>query len=366
MTSPTAQDTRPGETLDAPKLQVFLDRHVPTFGQIEHIRQFRSGYSNLTYLLTGPTGNLVLRRPPFGPRAAKAHDMVREYEVLRGVGEASAKTVTGAGDVRASLAPEPVAVCDDEAILGAPFYLMSFVEGSIIREPSTLSLSPVQAAQASEALVTMLADIHRLPIGGTSLASMGSAAGYIGRQVEGWIKRFERARTEDVGGLDGLDAFLRKHQPADRDGCLVHNDYKFDNVVFREGDFTEVSCVLDWEMCTVGHPLMDFGLSLAYWAHPEEVAQMPFLGMNATHRPGCLRREGLVDLYFEKAGPGIDREDMLYYYVFGNVKIAGIVQQIYARYVGGHTKDARFAQLGHVVDYLLQRARRAVEAGTIA
>ncbi len=356
----TQQDARPGEALDLDALQTFIDASVLSFGPLSYVRQFKSGYSNLTYLLEGEGRKLVLRRPPFGPRAAKAHDMVREYRVLEGLAQ-----VGSALPQNPSLAPLPVALCEDERTLGAPFYLMGFVEGQIIRAATGGALSSAELTAASVALVETLAALHRLPIAGSSLADLGSATGYVERQVEGWIKRYERARTPDVGDLGDLSAFLRKQMPADRAGCLVHNDYKFDNVVFAEGVFTEVACVLDWEMCTVGHPLMDLGLTLAYWAHPEEVAEMPFLGMNATHLPGCPRRDELVETYFAHVGDAVTREGMLYYYVFGNVKIAGIVQQIYARYVGGYTQDQRFAKLGAVVDYLLLRARRAIERGSI-
>ncbi len=363
MPNPPQQDARPGEDLDLDALRRFLQTATPTFGELTYVRQFKSGYSNLTYLLEAEGRRLVLRRPPFGPRAAKAHDMVREYRVLEGLAEVGGTLPQNGG--QPSLAPLPIALCEDEQTLGAPFYLMSFVEGQIVRAATGGSLSEAQLRQASHALMETLVDLHRLPVGDSSLADLGSSVGYVERQVEGWIKRFERARTPDVGELGDLGEFLRKQMPADHAGCLVHNDYKFDNVVFAPGVFTKVACVLDWEMCTIGHPLMDLGLTLAYWAHAEEVAEMPFLGMNATHLPGCPRRDALVEYYFNHIGHGVAREDLLYHYVFGNVKIAGIVQQIYARYVGGYTQDQRFAKLGVVVEYLLLRARRAVESGSI-
>ncbi len=367
------QDARPGEALDLEALQRFIDDARPSVGTIQKVRQFKSGYSNLTYLIEGGGRSVVLRRPPFGPRAAKAHDMVREYRVLEGLAELGAalpqnKAAVGAlpqNPPLVSLAPLPLALCENEEVLGAPFYLMSLVDGTIIRAATGGQLSAEELEIASGALVEALAALHRLPIAGASLAGLGSATGYVERQVEGWIKRFERARTSDVGELGFVAEFLRKHTPADHAGCLVHNDYKFDNVIFSPGVFTKVACILDWEMCTIGHPLMDLGLTLAYWAHPEEVVEMPFLGMNSTHLPGCPRRPVLVEQYFAAVGSTVERGDMLYYYVFGNVKIAGIVQQIYARYVAGHTQDQRFAQLGVVVDYLLLRARRAIESGSI-
>ena len=361
-TAPT-QDCRPGEELDLGRLRAFLSAQDLTPGTLSAVRQFRGGYSNLTYLLafrqnpaTTPH-HLVLRRPPFGPRAAKAHDMGREYRALRGFAEASQDNVALRG-----LAPEAHLYCDDESVIGAPFYLMSYVEGVTLRQPGGPVLAKAKAAQASASLVQALARLHGIEVGGTGLAELGRPEGYVGRQVEGWIGRYERARTPDVSALHELADYLRTEQPADLPGALVHNDYKFDNVVFAPGDYTRVAAVLDWEMATIGNPLMDLGLTLAYWAHAEEVTEMPFLGMNGTHAPGMLRREGLVEAYAKtyETPPVRSLTEMQWYYVFGNVKIAGIVQQIYARYVAGHTRDKRFRDLGKVVDYLLIRARRAL------
>jgi len=181
--------------------------------------------------------------------------------------------------------------------------------------------------------------------------------------VEGWIRRFERAKTDNVSVPSGLIDYLRSEQIDDHKGTLIHNDYKFDNLVFTKNDYSNVAAVLDWEMCTIGHPLLDLGLTLAYWAHEDEVAEMPFLGINATHLPGCWRRGQLVSAYAKTAN--LTTADLLFPFVFGNFKIAGIVQQIYARYAAGHTKDPRFAQLHHVVNYLMMRAERAVSVGSI-
>ena len=365
------QDARPGEALDLPALAAYLRTALPQLGDLRHVRQFRSGFSNLTYGLTlGPRRDgagadrpgaaaheIVLRRPPFGPRAGKAHDVVREHRVLEGLA-----ALFPAADGGVALAPAPLAVCGDETVLGAPFYLMSFVGGAIIRQPGGPALAPADARAASAALVEALARLHAADLAGSPLAGLGRPEGYVERQVEGWIERHERARTPDVAPLGTLGDYLRAERPADRPGALVHNDYKFDNVVFAPGDYTRVAAVLDWEMCTVGDPLMDLGLTLAYWAHPEEVAEEPFLGVNATHLPGMMRREGLVAAYAKTPGtpPIGGYDDLRYYYVFGNVKIAGIIQQIYARYVAGHTRDERFRDLGRVVDYLLRRAGREI------
>jgi len=262
-------------------------------------------------------------------------------------------------------APKVKLLCEDETIIGAPFYLMECIEGEIIRQhsSSSLQLSPKQRSQASRALINTLSELHSLDISSNSLVNLGRPEGYITRQVEGWIGRIERAKTNNISIPESLLEYLRSEQPTDLDGRLVHNDYKFDNVVFAPSDYSEVVAVLDWEMCTVGNPLLDVGLTLAYWAHKEEVQEMPFLGVNETHLPGCWRRNDLVAAY--KNLSGLTQHELLYPYVFGNFKIAGIVQQIYARFAAGHTQDPRFAQLHHVVNYLLKRAQHAITVGSI-
>ena len=372
MPAPT-QTARPGEALDLGTLQTFLREALPSAPPLRHVRQFERGFSNLTYLLelgggdageAGTPQRLVLRRPPFGPRSGKAHDMLREHRVLTGL-----QQLFPATDGRPGLAPVPLAVCGDAAVLGAPFYLMSFVDGEIVRQPGGPVLAKADARTASEALARALARLHDADLADSPLVALGRPEGYVERQIEGWIGRYERARTPDVAELGALSDYLRAERPADGPATLVHNDYKFDNVVFAPRDYTRVAAVLDWEMCTVGDPLMDLGLTLAYWAHAEEVAEMPFLGVNGTHLPGMMRREELAAVYAaargEATGPagavtGVGLGGLTYYFVFGNVKIAGIVQQIYARYVGGHTRDPRFKNLGHVVNYLLRRAARVL------
>ncbi len=348
-----SQKSREGEALPLSTLSDYLKQAPLGINKLLHVEQFKSGFSNLTYRLDTDKGSFVLRRPPLGPRAEKAHDMLREFEVLSTLQPVFAK------------APKTHLMCKNESVIGAPFYLMEHVEGEIIRnQPGHGSqLSSSERGQASAALIEALADLHQLDIKGSKLANLGKPAGYVERQVEGWIRRFDRAKTENVSLPNSLVEYLRSEQIEDHTGALVHNDYKFDNVIFKEGNYSQVAAILDWEMCTVGHPILDLGLTLAYWAHPEEVKEMPFLGINATHLPGCCRRDQLVSAYAKTSD--LKTTELLYAFVFGNFKIAGIVQQIYARYAAGHTKDQRFAQLHHVVNYLMLRANRAVSVGSI-
>jgi len=330
------------------------------FEEISLITAFTEGYSNLTYKLASNLGPLVLRQPPPGTHRGSAHDVVREHRVLTALAHQSEDSV--------KLAPTPLLVCTDDTILGTPFYIMEFVSGPVIRIRSDTKASPPPPERmraASKALISTLAQLHRLPLS-PKLMDLGRPVGYVERQVKGWTRRFAEAHTPDVAAGKAVAEYLHTEQPSDfpcgGKGSLVHNDYKFDNVVFVDDSYNAVRAILDWEMATVGDPWMDLGLTLAYWAHPEEVREMPFLGMNATHLPGCLRRSELVKAY---ASMSTAPPDMLYYYVFGNFKIAGIVQQLYARYVNGQTSDARFSKLGVVVNYLLERAERALANGQI-
>ena len=347
------QNSRQGEAINLPRLSAFLKESEIGIQSLLHVEQFKNGFSNLTYRLDTDQGQFVLRRPPFGPRAAKAHDMEREFNVLTGLTPVFAK------------APNALLMCTDETIIGAPFYLMECVDGNIIRhQPRQQNpLRPGQRDEACGALIATLADLHEVDLSRSPLSNLGKPEGYVSRQVEGWIGRFERAKTNNVELSTNLIHYLRTEQISDHPGALVHNDYKFDNIVFAGEDYNQVAAVLDWEMCTIGHPLLDLGLSLAYWAHEEEVAEMPFLGINATHLPGCWRRNQLVSAYAKTSN--LTTTDLLFPYVFGNFKIAGIVQQIYARYAAGFTKDPRFAQLHHVVNYLMMRAERALSVGSI-
>ena len=356
------QHARPSEQLDSERLSAYLTDHLAGFTALTRIRQYRTGFSNLTYELETNLGTSVLRRPPFGPRHGSAHDMVREYGVLLGIAG-----LGGAG----SLAPTPLLVCEDEAVLGAPFYLMEHVGGPIVRRAADGTfphLAPAQLDTAATSLARTLARLHGASLEGTSLAQLGRPEGYVERQVEGWARRFAKAKTDNLSSAEDIVAHLRENMPADTPGALVHNDYKFDNVVFVDESYRDVAAVLDWEMCTVGNPLMDLGLTLAYWAHDDEVVEMPFLGVNCTHLPGCPRRDALVESYRSALTNGASAvpDDLTYYFVFGNFKIAGIVQQIYARYAAGHTRDTRFAKLNYIVDYLLARARRSMATGHIA
>jgi aminoglycoside phosphotransferase (APT) family kinase protein len=316
------------------------------------VEQFPRGYSNLTYLLRWGERELVLRRPPFGAAIKSAHDMGREHRILSALHPAYPK------------APRPLAYCADEAVLGAPFYLMERVRGLILRAspPAGLELTPALMAGMCHSLIDTLAELHSFDYAAAGLASLGNPQGYVERQVSGWSRRYAAARTDDLPALEAAAAWLADNRPPERGTALIHNDFKYDNLIFDPAEPTRVIAVLDWEMATIGDPLMDVGTTLGYWAEEGDPEALRAFGL--TSRPGTLSRQGFAEAYAARSGRDIG--DILFYYVFGLFKVAVIVQQIYARFRAGHTRDQRFAGLIHLVRACADMADRALQLGRIS
>lgn len=344
---------RPGEELSETALSAYLKNALSGFSILHEIRQFPGGYSNLTYLVVTDMGEFVLRRPPFGVKARSAHDMAREFRILQAL-----EPVYGC-------APKPILLCEDETVLGAPFYLMQKVEGVILRNriPEGLDLGSSLMERLSALAVDNLADLHAIDLAQTGLQAIGRPEGYVQRQVDGWTQRFEQSRTDTAHTMDELAVWLRTHLPADQRPALLHNDYKYDNLVF-DPSLQRIQAVLDWEMCTVGDPLMDLGVMLGYWIQPGEAEAIVRSVGNLTWLPGNLSRQELAIRYAEKSGRDI--RDVLFYYTFGVFKIGVIVQQIYDRYQKGFTSDPRFASLHTVVQTFAVLGRTALERGRVS
>lgn len=347
---------REGEELDTRKLAAYLSEQLADLdGPIAvEVEQFPRGHSNLTYLLRVGERELVLRRPPFGAKRIKTgHDMGREYLILSHLTDVYPK------------APRPYLYCEDESVLGAPFYVMERFEGIILRGavPQGLELSPVLMHALSESFLDNLVEIHGIDYQAAGLGDLGHPAGYVRRQIEGWARRYCNARTDDVPEIERTAAWLAGNMPAETGAALIHNDYKYDNLVLDPADLSCIVGVLDWEMSTIGDPLMDLGTTLGYWVEPDDPAELQSLALNLTTLPGNLTRRELAQRYAERSGR--DLANILFYYVYALFKIAVIVQQIYARYRAGLTKDERFAMMGYVVHMLGQAAVLAVEKGRI-
>lgn len=341
---------RDGEGLPLEPLRAYLSSELGGSGEEFSVAQFRGGHSNLTYQVRWESETFVLRRPPAGARSGTAHDMPREYRVLRALHPVFSR------------APEPVALCEDEAVLGAPFFLMRQIPGLVIRRewPASLDASPAMLRRVQESLIDTLAELHRIDISSASMATLGKPDGYVERQVAGWTKRWV-ASGGDVATQGDVIPWLASHLPKDQQRAMLHNDYKLDNVVLDEADPSRLVGVLDWEMATLGDPRMDLGTLLSYWVEPNDPSWMKKLAFGPTVLPGSLTRREVVARYLaasDRAEP-----DMVFFVAFGLFKTATILQQIFARYQSGATKDPRFASLGDGAAALARAAARVIETG---
>lgn len=344
---------REGEALDVATLTAWLRPRIPGVEGAPEVRQFPRGFSNLTYLLRWGDRELVLRRPPFGATAKGAHDMGREFRILSALEPVFGRV------------PRPLVHCEDPEVLGAPFYVMERVEGAILRAPVPEDARPSAEAMSDLAngLIGTLVELHAIPVGESGLADVGRPEGYVRRQVEGWAKRYGEARTDDVPAMERVAAWLDEHAPPERGASLIHNDFKYDNLVVDPEDWSEVRAVLDWEMATVGDPWMDVGTSLAYWVDPDDPEPLHELNLSPTTLPGNPSRVELVERYAKARGE--DPGPIVFYYAYGLFKLAVVVQQIYARWAAGHTRDPRFARLIHGVRACAWAADRAIDLGRI-
>jgi aminoglycoside phosphotransferase (APT) family kinase protein len=342
-----ASKVRTGEELDTTVLQNYLQKEINGFGQLADIAQFPGGFSNLTYLLTTDKGSeYVLRRPPFGANIKSGHDMSREFRVLSLLEKADFKQI-----------PRPLSMEASGDVIGAPFYVMERLKGVILRanDAPKLDFSTEKMKSLCDKLVQNLANLHALDIEKTELATLGKPEGYVKRQVEGWIKRYKNSQTDDVKNMDIVAEWMLAFEPRPQKPTFLHNDYKFDNVVW-DTEMTEIIGVLDWEMSTVGDPLMDLGAALAYWCEADD---SDFSKMfNLTWLGGCMTRQEVIAQYATLTGR--DLSDIHFYYIFGLYKNAVIMQQIYARWKNGLTKDPRFGGLIHGVFELSKMAKKAV------
>lgn len=347
----SAKDIRPGEELDLQKLKTYLLDRLDGFEGNLEVKQFPSGFSNLTYLLKVGNQEYVLRRPPFGANIKGGHDMSREFKVLKALDSFYGK------------APKPILFCNDHEVMGADFYLMERVEGVILRgrPPKDMQIQPATFKAISESTIDQLAALHLVNLEDSGLSNFGKPEGYTQRQVDGWIKRYFKAKTDEVASMEQVAEWLAANVPEQQYISLIHNDYKYDNLVLNPDDLSDIRAVLDWEMATEGNPLMDLGTSLAYWAQADDSdALKPF---SLTWMPGNYNRREFVNRFAEKTG--FDLKDQVFYYVFGAFKIGVIIQQIYARYKLGLTQDPRFANLIFAVKACGANAVKALEKDEI-
>lgn len=338
---------RQGEELDLARLAAWLrSQNLPS--QPLSQQQFPRGHSNLTYLVQAGNRDLVLRRPPFGSTVKSAHDMGREARILQKLHPVF------------PLAPRVVALCDDTSVLGTPFYLMEPIRGAILRGAQPKDpIPPEQMSALCRSFVRTLAALHRIDWKAAGLE--GKPEGFARRQVEGWTKRWNDAKTEDVPAAQEIARWLAERVPAQTGAAFIHNDYKFDNLVLSPGDPARIIGVLDWEMATAGDPLMDLGTALGYWVEETDPEPLKAFAFGPTFQPGAFTRKQVIEEYARLTGR--DVSGMLFYYVFALFKITVILQQIYKRYLEGKTHDERFAALGMGVQLLTTAATGAISSG---
>jgi aminoglycoside phosphotransferase (APT) family kinase protein len=296
---------------------------------------------------------MILRRPPFGSKVKSAHDMGREFHVLSKLHDAYPP------------APKVLLYCDDSLVLGAPFYLMEPISGIILRRdpPPGLTFSSDMTHRLCESFIDNLARLHRINYTEIGLAEFGKPQGYLERQVRGWIERYHGSKTHDLPEVEQISSWMQHNLPDSGYATLIHNDYKFDNVILDPHDLTKIIGVLDWEMCTLGDPLSDLGSTLAYWVEADDSEDLQKLRWGPTNYPGSMKREDLVRRYAHASGR--DVSNMVFYVVFARFKVAVIVQQIYYRYHVGLTKDPRFAVMPEVVRTLLRNSLESAQSGKI-
>ncbi len=338
-----SQDTaavRSGEELDRAALTQYLQDKIEG-GASLIIEQFPGGHSNLTYLLRTSEREYVLRRGPLGPVAPKAHDMAREYMVLKAVHPFF------------DAAPEVFHLCEDPSVIGAVFFLMERRHGTVVRDriPPELAAFPDYPARVSRGFVDCLVELHAVDIEQHGLVSLGKPAGFLERQVRGWFERWNRAKTEEIALMDSLIQWLTDRLPVSPAPTLVHNDFKLDNLMLDASDPGRIEAVLDWEMATVGDPLVDLGLILCYWSQPSDPGGTK---ASLTSEPGWFTRDELIGRYAELTGRDVSLIN--YYEVFALFKLAVVLQQIYVRFHRGQTQDERFRHFDKRVHNLIQQA----------
>ena len=339
-------EVRAEDAFDLGAVQEWLQRNAEVPSEIPRVQQFGAGASNLTYLLTYKDLELILRRPPVGTKAASAHDMKREFIIQKVL----------LPDF--PLVPKVVALCQDPSIIGSDFYVMKKIEGVILRRdlPKDLTLSLPDITRIGDLVIDGLVSLHH--VDSTPLSQFSKGPGYVGRQVEGWSRRYRAARTPDVADAETLMKWLDHNQPDDVASCVIHGDWRLDNVVLNLDNGPKLVGALDWELATVGDPLMDLGSSMAYWIDRNDEPEFAALRRQPTHLPGMPTRKEFIARYLEKAEWGCD--DFTFYEIFGVFRLTVILQQIWARYFVGQTSNPAFADFGGAVNVMINRAMRMI------
>ena len=348
------QKVREGEALPEVALKKYL-QEIKLINSVESelfVQQFTHGFSNLTYLLQIENKEFVLRKPPKGA-IKRGHDMNREFKVQSAVHKAYSKV------------PKMYGFSNDETILGSEFYIMEKVEGVILnyKEAKQRNIPEKDYKNIANSWLDALVELHNVDYNAIGLADLGKPDGYVQRQISNWGKQYLKAKTDEYPEAEMVMNWMEEHQPKEYDHCLIHNDFKYDNVVFKDDSWQEVSAVLDWEMATLGDPLMDLGTSLGYWTVATDHDFVKHGIPSPTVFEGNPTRSEIAEMYAQKSGRNVD--NLIFYYVFGLFKIAVIAQQIYYRFEKGWTTDPRFANLNKAAELCCKLALKAIKTKSI-
>lgn len=343
------REVRDEERFDIDAMDRWLKQQLPSLQGVPTIKQFSGGASNLTYMVSYPQRDLILRRPPFGHKAKGAHDMAREFRIQQAL-----KPVYPA-------VPTMVALCEDQSVMDCDFYLMDRIKGIIPRAnlPKGLNLNEAQTRQLCQGVIDKLIELHQVDYQAAGLDHIGKGGGYVKRQVTGWSDRYDKSKTWNVPGWQHVRDWLNANMPDDVGTVIIHNDYRMDNLVLDADDPQKIVGVLDWEMATLGDPLMDLGNTLAYWIEPGDDKLAQFLRRQPTHLPGMFTRREFVDYYCEKMN--LKPDNWAFYEVYGQFRLAVILQQIYYRYHHKQTRNPAFKHFWLFNHYLHWRCKRAIK-----
>ncbi|NIK55505.1 phosphotransferase family protein [Kribbella shirazensis] len=342
-----ARPVRDEDAFDVPAVDAWLRQRTDVPAGLPEVKQFSGGASNLTYLLSYPDRDLILRRPPAGTKAKSAHDMGREFRIQKAL-----KPVF-------RYVPEMVAHCNDESVIGSEFYVMERVVGTIPGHHHLgVDLTPAQTRRLGFTLIDTLTELHVVDPERAGLSDLGRGAGYVERQVTGWSERYRKAKTWNVPSYERVMSWLAANQPADVRTCVVHNDFRLDNVVLAPDDPLRVVGVLDWELATLGDPLMDLGGALAYWVQADDDWAFRRFRLQPSDVPGMITRDEIVQYYVKQSGIAVD--NWAFYEVFGLFRLAVIAQQIYYRYHHKQTRNPRFKNFWLPVNLLERRCRKII------
>ena len=343
-------EVRADEGFDEQALAAYLRGRLPGAENPLSVRQFGGGAANLTYLLDYGSQTYVLRRPPLGPVAKTAHDMAREYKVLSVLHQDY------------PYAPRAYHYCADRQIIGSDFLIMERRKGVVVRRsiPAQFAGKRDAPRRMSEAVVDALAAFHAVDYKGLGLADLGKADGFVARQIEGWYRRWQKARVHDLPEMDRVYTWLKDNQPQAERFSLVHNDFKLDNVMLDAADPGRVVAVFDWDMCTLGDPLCDLGALLTYWTEAADPPYLQAVAMMPVGNVGFMTRAELVQHYEAKSGRPASH--ISFYHALGLFRLTVIIAQIYFRYKRGQTRDERFAAFETMIPLMARAAEETAAA----